>query len=173
MNSKKQRLTFKIVASILLVFTLSIGTLSSGAGAATAAEKQYNKQCKTKKQKKTKKCKNLKKKIDKKTSTTSGPAKKLGAKPGALKKIDAKSVGVSTTTADNNALGKLLNGVYQIAGVVAVLTLIIAGLRMITGGDNPETVATARKAIIYACVGLIVIISAFVITQFVISVGST
>lgn len=134
------------------------------------ARERYGKECKTKAQKKTKKCKNLKKIIDGSSGVSSG---KLGATPGALKKIDAKSVGVSTAAADNTALKNILNGVYQIAGVVAVIIIIIAGVRMITGGDNPDSVATARRAIIYAAAGLVIIISAFVITQFVISAGST
>lgn len=74
--------------------------------------------------------------------------------------------------ANNAAIQKILNGIYQIAGVVAVIVIIIAGIRFITGGDNPDTVASARKAIIYACVGLVVIASAFVITNFIVGRAS-
>lgn len=75
---------------------------------------------------------------------------------------------VPKKVANNAAIQRILNGVYQIAGVVAVLVIIIAGIRFITGGDNSDTVASARKAIIYACVGLVVIASAFIITNFIV-----
>ncbi len=74
--------------------------------------------------------------------------------------------------ADNAAIQRILNGIYQIAGVVAVIVIIIAGIRFITGGDSPDTVASARKAIIYACVGLVVVASAFVITNFIVGRAS-
>lgn len=41
-----------------------------------------------------------------------------------------------------------------IVGLAAVITIIIAGLRMITSSGDPNTVATARRAILYAVVGL-------------------
>ena len=75
-------------------------------------------------------------------------------------------------TANDAAVQKILNGIYQISGAVAVIAIIIAGIRFITGGDNPDTVASARKAIIYACAGLVVIISAFVITNFIVGRAS-
>lgn len=52
-------------------------------------------------------------------------------------------------------------------GIAAVITIIIAGLRMITGGANPESVSGARSAIIYAVVGIIVAIIAQLIVAFV------
>lgn len=87
--------------------------------------------------------------------------------------INITSAGVPKRTADNNAFKSILNGVYQIAGVIAVIVIIIGGIRFIVGGDNPDNVATARRMIIYASAGLVIIISAFVITQFVINAGST
>lgn len=143
--------------------------LAEAAGLASAREtalKRYKNECKTAAQKQTKKCKNI-------AETAGLPTGQLGATPTALKKISAGSAGVSKKAANNNALKNILNGVYQIAGVVAVIVMIVAGIRMITGGDNPDNVATARKMIIYAAAGLVIIISAFVITQFVINAGST
>ena len=87
----------------------------------------------------------------------------------AVAKIPSSEVGnVPKKVANNAALERILNGVYQLAGVVCVLVIVIAGLRFIIGGDNSDAVASARKAIIYACVGLVIIASAFVITQFII-----
>lgn len=75
--------------------------------------------------------------------------------------------------ADNAAIQRVLNGVYQIAGVIAVIVIVVAGLQLVVGGDNPDNAARARMMIIYAAIGLVVVISAFVITQFIIRVGST
>ena len=91
----------------------------------------------------------------------------------ATAKIPSSEVNnVPKKVANNAALESILNGIYQIAGVVCVLVIVIAGLRFIVNGDNSEAVASARKAIIYACVGLIIIASAFVITQFIIGRAS-
>lgn len=62
----------------------------------------------------------------------------------------------------------VLNLFYFIAGVVAVIVIIIAGFNMTVSGNNPSSVSKARNAIMYAVVGLIVVLLAFTITHFVI-----
>lgn len=55
--------------------------------------------------------------------------------------------------------------VYTIAGSVAVIMFIAAGIRFITSSGNPERAQKARKTMINAAIGLIVIILAFTITS--------
>ena len=57
---------------------------------------------------------------------------------------------------------------YYVTGIVAVLTIIIAGYYFVVGGGNPSTVAKAKTTILYSVIGLIIIILAFAITRFVI-----
>jgi len=56
-----------------------------------------------------------------------------------------------------------------VLGVVAVITIIIAGLKMITSGGDSSGVSTARRALIYAVIGLFVAAIAQALVVFVLS----
>lgn len=51
---------------------------------------------------------------------------------------------------------------------VAVLIIVLAGFKYITSAGDPQAVATSRKAIIYAVVGLAVIGAAWSLVTFII-----
>jgi hypothetical protein len=53
---------------------------------------------------------------------------------------------------------KIVNIVAIVAGFAAVLIIILGGLRYIQSGGSTEDVAGAKRAIIYAIVGLVVIV---------------
>ncbi len=75
--------------------------------------------------------------------------------------------GVIPTPDSNSVLTGVLNTVYFAAGVAAVIVIIIAGIMYATSeGDSGKT-AKAKNMILYAVVGLVVIILAFVITGFI------
>ncbi len=84
----------------------------------------------------------------------------VGIKVKDLKDRNAVDPGVHT----NGVVGSILNGVYQISGIVAVLMLVISGIRYITSDGDPGRTQSARKGIIYALIGLVIIGSAFIIT---------
>lgn len=69
--------------------------------------------------------------------------------------------------ADNAHLQTIFNVVLSICGAIAVLIIVLAGFRYIYSQGNPSETATARNAIIYALVGLVVIAVAFSIVNFV------
>jgi hypothetical protein len=52
-------------------------------------------------------------------------------------------------------------------GAAAVIIIIIGGVTMITSSGNPEAVANARKRVIYALIGLVIISLAWAIIAFV------
>lgn len=81
-------------------------------------------------------------------------------------KIDPGSVGITKTDA-NTTVVNLLNMMYWAAGIVAVIIIIIAGLFYTLSGGNESQTKTAREAIIYAGVGLVIIMMAFAITGFI------
>ena len=56
-----------------------------------------------------------------------------------------------------------------IIGITAVIVIVIGGFQFVTSGGNPDKVATARRMIIYAAVGLIVAALAQLIVIFVLS----
>src|SRR5665213_216244 len=56
---------------------------------------------------------------------------------------------------------------FGFIGALAVLIIVIAGLRFILANGDPQSVSQARNTIIYAAVGLIVAVSAEIIVTFV------
>jgi hypothetical protein len=65
-------------------------------------------------------------------------------------------------------LSSVLNTVYLVAGVVAVIVIIIAGYMYVTSNGDSAVVVKAKNAITYAVVGLVFIVLAFAITWFVV-----
>lgn len=65
-----------------------------------------------------------------------------------------------------------LNGVYFIAGFLAVLMIIIGSINfVISSGDSSKT-TKARNTILYSVIGLVIVALAFAITQFVVTEAS-
>lgn len=75
---------------------------------------------------------------------------------------------IKTSVELDAAVGTILNTVYLIAGMVAVLVIVIAGYMFVTSNGNADRVKRARFMILGAAVGLVVIAMAFLITQLVI-----
>jgi hypothetical protein len=66
-------------------------------------------------------------------------------------------------TGTNGLLLKVANIVAVIAGAAAVIIIILAGLRYVQSSGNTEDIAGARRTIVYAIVGLVVIVLARVL----------
>ena len=69
---------------------------------------------------------------------------------------------------DNSVSGfviKIINIALAVAGLIAVLFLIIGGFRYITSAGNEETAEQAKKIITNAIIGIVVIILSFVIVR--------
>lgn len=81
--------------------------------------------------------------------------------------ISPNAVGIDKVNADNVVVG-ILNTAYFVGGIVAVVVIIIGGIMYATSNGDSGKTKSAREAIIYAVVGLGIILSAFVITGFVI-----
>ena len=56
-----------------------------------------------------------------------------------------------------------------IAGAAAIIVMVVAGIKYITSGGEPDEVGKAKKTIIFAAVGLVVIVAGQAIINFVIS----
>lgn len=72
------------------------------------------------------------------------------------------------TSVQSNQVETLLMSVYVIAGIVAVIAIVIGGVRYTASGGDPSGVKAAKDTVLYAVVGLIVVIMAAAITDFVI-----
>lgn len=65
-------------------------------------------------------------------------------------------------------LTKVISILALVLGVISVIVIIIAGIRMATSQGNPQTVSSVRNQIIYAAVGIAVAVLAQSIVVFVI-----
>lgn len=71
--------------------------------------------------------------------------------------------------------GKTLSGVanqaitilLSLIVIAAVVVIIVAGFRMVAGGGNPDQIAKAKKAILWAIIGIVVAFMSFGIVQIV------
>ena len=73
-------------------------------------------------------------------------------------------------TGDLSVQAVLINIIYWVlgfAGAVAILFLIIGGLQYITSSGNDKRVAAAKSTLLYAVIGLIVILLSFVVVAFI------
>ena len=61
--------------------------------------------------------------------------------------------------------------IFGTLGAIAVLVIVIAGLRLILSNGDPQTVARSRNTIIYAAVGLAIAVSAEVIVTYVLNLA--
>lgn len=81
-------------------------------------------------------------------------------------KINAGDVGIPKGGA-NSVLSNGLDLVYFAAGFAAVIVIILGGIKYaISSGDAGE-IKSAKETILYAIVGLVVVLMAFVITGFI------
>jgi cytochrome bd-type quinol oxidase subunit 2 len=80
---------------------------------------------------------------------------------------DQCGTGSGATSNLNSLLKDIVNIFSAIVGVVAVIMIIVGGLRYITSGGDSGKVGTAKNTLIYAIIGLVVVALAQVIVHFV------
>lgn len=66
----------------------------------------------------------------------------------------------------------ILDIMLLIAGILAVFSLIYAGLLYITSAGRPEQSKKARASIIHTIIGIIIIVSSYFLIKLAISVGT-
>lgn len=82
-------------------------------------------------------------------------------------KISPDEIGSPKVSADSGTLHATLMTVYLWAGIVCVVIIIIGGLRYTISNDDSGMITSAKNTIMYALIGLVVIIMAAAITQFI------
>jgi len=85
----------------------------------------------------------------------------------AATKISPGDVGVPKVEADT-AVDGILNTVYFAAGIVAVIVIIVSGMFYVISNGDASKVKRAKDGILYSVVGLVIVMVAFLITNFVI-----
>lgn len=69
----------------------------------------------------------------------------------------------------NGLLVKITDLVAFIAGAVAVIMLVVSGLKFTLSGGSSEEIASARRTIIYTLVGIVIIVMGRTLIVYVIS----
>lgn len=82
--------------------------------------------------------------------------------------IQQGEVKLPTGNLTNNSVRSGLQLVFGFAGSLAVLIIVVAGLRYVSSAGDPKGAAKARSAVIFAVVGLVISAVAFSIVTFVI-----
>ena len=78
----------------------------------------------------------------------------------------AASTGLAPTD-PRLVVGRIINVALGLLGTVAVALIVYAGFRWMTSGGNEEQVKGAQKTLFAAVIGLVIILSAFAISNFV------
>ncbi|MCL4358103.1 pilin [Patescibacteria group bacterium] len=74
-----------------------------------------------------------------------------------------------TVNASSSELHTILQVFFGILGALAVLFIVIGGLRYTISGGDPQAMSRAKMTILYAIIGLVVALFAEAIVTFVLS----
>lgn len=85
----------------------------------------------------------------------------------AATQLNPDAIGVPKVEADS-AIGGILNVVYFAAGITAVIVIIISAFFYVTSQGDASKIKRAKDGILYSVVGLVLVMTAFLITNFVI-----
>lgn len=70
---------------------------------------------------------------------------------------------------DTGVFKKITNTILYIVGIVAVIMLIIGGIKYVISGGDSKKVTDAKNTVLYAIIGLVIAFLAFAIVNFVIT----
>ena len=70
---------------------------------------------------------------------------------------------------DTGVFRQITNTILYIVGIIAVIMLIIGGIRYVISGGDSKKVTDAKNTVLYAIISLIISFLAFAIVNFVIS----
>jgi hypothetical protein len=67
------------------------------------------------------------------------------------------------------AFRQITNTILYIVGIIAVIMLIIGGIKYVVSGGDSKKVTDAKNTVLYAIIGLVIAVFAYAIVNFVIS----
>ena len=70
---------------------------------------------------------------------------------------------------ETGAFKQITNTILYIVGVIAVIMLIIGGIRYVISGGDSKKVTDAKNTVLYAIIGLVIAVFAYAIVNFVIT----
>ncbi len=79
----------------------------------------------------------------------------------------ATAIGLGTQDV-RTTVSRIINAFMGLLGIVAVVIILLGGFKWMTAAGNEEKVSEAKKLIMSGVIGLIIIMSAYAIAQFVV-----
>ena len=76
---------------------------------------------------------------------------------------------VDANTKVSSLLTKIINIMSWIVGIASIIVIILGGLWFVTAGGSSEKVSKARNTVLFALIGLVVVLIAQVLVRFVIN----
>ncbi len=86
----------------------------------------------------------------------------------ALSELPGYCSGASCSTRTSDIQTNVINTLLLVAGTIAVAMVIFGGVQMTTSAGNPATVTKAKRTILFSIIGLVVVILAYAIVNFVV-----
>lgn len=80
-----------------------------------------------------------------------------------------KVSGANPITGTNGTIAKVSRTIAYIAGVAAIIMMIVTGIMYVLSGGDPQKVAAAKNTFLYALIGLVVVVAAQTIIVFVLN----
>lgn len=105
------------------------------------------------------------------TAPSLGPRNPPGSTAGSTPNFSPNPNGIGQIV--ENSSDKALAIITIIAGALATIYLIWNGIQYITSAGNPEKIKSARSGMINAVIGIVIIVAAYAIIRFAISIGNT
>ena len=62
-------------------------------------------------------------------------------------------------------LGNVINGLFALSGIAAVILIIISGIRLLVSGGDVVAVTKARRSLFYSIVGFVIVLGSFMILR--------
>ena len=100
-------------------------------------------------------------------ATGLGIALSLYSKTFAANFLDKLIIPVKATDDLTGLILKAVNVILLVAGVVAFIVLIFGGIGYMTSSGDPEKAEKAKNTIIYAIIGIVVVMLAYAIVMFI------
>ena len=67
-----------------------------------------------------------------------------------------------------SSINTIINLIFYAVGIIAVIVIIVAGIKFITADGDASKIKSARETIMYAVIGLVVALMAYAIVGFII-----
>lgn len=80
----------------------------------------------------------------------------------------AQQLGVPGVSLSHGATG-IVNAILFLAGIVAVIMIIVGGLKYVTSAGEPKRTASAKETLLYAVIGLVIVLASGAIVNWVLN----